>query len=188
MAGRTGRAEKGPSIMPSEKPSRGFRLSPLTAFTLLAAVGIVGMMGVYVATGFVLDKSEQALGEAFAAVPDGAPTALSDVVPGDWTDACILNQPVPDPGKTKTPSKMPGMLIPPMRNHATFLTSGYWLIVTLDGKGEILSEARVDPNALANRTADNGGNFCAARDALSFTLEPCEEGCSRRIVFDREPS
>ncbi|MCW2307219.1 hypothetical protein [Rhodobium gokarnense] len=174
--------------MASEKSSRGFRLSPLTAFTLLAAVGIVGMMGVYVATGFVLDERERALGEAFAAVPDGAPTPLSEVVPGDWTDACVLNEPIPDPGKTKTPSKMPGMLIPPMRNHATFLTSGYWLIVTLDGKGDILSESRVDPDAVANRTADNGGNFCAGREALTFALEPCEEGCARRIVFDRGAS
>ncbi|WP_146610268.1 hypothetical protein [Rhodobium orientis] len=174
--------------MASEKHSRGFRLSPLTAFTLLAAVGIIGMMGVYVATGFVLDARERALGEAFAAVPEGAPTKLSEVVPGDWTDVCILNEPIPDPGKTRTPGKMPGMLIPPMRNHATFLTSGYWLIVTLDGGGDILSEARVDPSAVANRTADNGGNFCAARDALSFTLQPCEEGCSRRIVFDRKAS
>jgi len=161
-------------------------LSPMTAFTALAAVGLAGMALTYVVTGFVLDDAEKALAARFLEAPTGKELALGDVVTGDWTNACVLNTEIADPGKTKQPDLMPGMLIPPMRHHATFLKSGFWLIVTLDQNGAVLSEARIDPAAIANRAADNGGNFCAARADLSFRLEPCEADCERRIVFARE--
>ena len=170
-----------------EKTGRRRWLTPMGAFTLLAIVGIIGMSLIYVTTGFVLDDREQAFAETLQRLPDGESRDLSVLIPGHWTDACVLNTQIADPGKTKKPPLMPGMLIPPMRHHATFLKGGYWLIVTLDAAGDVLSEIRVDPDHVANLPADNGGNFCAPRKDLVLTLSSCSSDCRRKVLFARSP-
>lgn len=169
---------------------RGRRVifSPLTIITALAAIGILGVSAVFVATGFVLDEKEKALANALGIAPNGRPMSLEKVLEGDWSDVCVLNTQIADPGKIKAPPKMPGMLIPPMRHHANFLTAGFWVIVTLDEKENVVAEYRVDPDHIANLSADNGGNFCAPRAETSFMLKACEQECKRKIVFSRGAS
>lgn len=154
-------------------------------FLILVLLGGLGSFLPFVLSGFFLDQRETALAERFAALPNGQETALDTVVPGEWSDVCVLNSAIADPGKTRAPEPMAGMLIPPMRNHKVYLESGYWVIVALNPDRSIAGEYRVEPDTLANRTKDNGGNFCASRADARFRLETCDSGCARRIVFVR---
>ncbi|PLX36865.1 MAG: hypothetical protein C0606_13775 [Hyphomicrobiales bacterium] len=175
-------SETGNGALP---PRRERRFGIGSLFLVLVAIGIAGSVLAFVMTGFSLDQREMALAERFAAIPTGEPASFEKVVPGAWTDICVLNTQIQDPGKTRNPDLMEGMLIPPYRNHMVYLESGYWILVALDADHKILGEYRVAPDAIANRVADNGNNFCASRDAARFTLQACDDGrCERRIVFE----
>ncbi len=165
----------------------GLVLSPLTVLTAFAVLGLAAMVAIFVVSGFVLDERERRIAETFERLPDETTKEVSDIVPGEWTHLCVLNTAIKDPGKTRAPERQPGMLIPPMRHHANFLKSGYWIIATVDAEGGVEAEYRIDPDALANLAADNGGNFCARRGDIRFKLLACRQGCRRKIVFERDP-
>ncbi len=168
-----------------EEERRRWRFGIGTLFLILVVVGVLGSMIPFVVSGFSLDTNEKALATRFAEVPVDETRPLSSIVPGAWSDVCVLNTVIDDPGKTRKPEPMDGMLIPPMRNHKVYLESGYWVIVSLNAEGRIIGEYRVDPSVIANRPSDNGGNFCAPRGKALYTLKLCDKDCERRIVFEK---